>query len=94
MNNVQGLPSRHCILTLADELPGPSEGDAAEHLQALGFDPWALEKLLLIHEQAHDRQITAKFMLVGDPKLIQRIAEAEEDHMNRTTDQPAHANPG
>jgi hypothetical protein len=28
-----------------DEVPGPSTGDAAEHIEALGFDPWAFASL-------------------------------------------------
>jgi hypothetical protein len=66
---------------LVDEPPGPSTGDAAEHIEALGFDPWALASLDLAHETLIDGEYVAEFGLVGPRALVEALRLAH----NRAT---------
>jgi hypothetical protein len=59
MNAPLAVPLDCWTFCLVDVAPGPSVGDAAEHIESLGFKPWLLEKLELISELARGRVVTA-----------------------------------
>ena len=78
MNHPDHSPSTRWTFTLVDELPGPSTGDAAEHLEGLGFNPWSFEELALIDEVTHDRMVVATFAVVGPATVLARLQAAHE----------------
>lgn len=51
--------------TLVDEIPGPSVGDAAEHLEALGFNPWSFANIEILTETTHDEIVSTEFAVTG-----------------------------
>ena len=46
-------------------MPGPSTGDAAEHIESLGFDPWSFAELEIVSESDHDGIVTTEFSITG-----------------------------
>jgi hypothetical protein len=76
---------------LADEPPGPSVGDAAEHVEGLGFDPWALSSLHLSRETLIAGEYFAEFDLVGTRDLIEALRRAHDRATGWASASPAHA---
>ena len=67
----------HCwTLTLLDTMPGPSIGDAAEHIEKLGFDPWSFEDIDVICETTHDRIVTVEFVVTGVESALDALRRA------------------
>jgi len=57
---------------LTMEIPGPSQGDAYEHLENLGFDPRSFTVVEPVDEVVRDRLVTGTFEVIGTPT---RVAE-------------------
>ncbi len=58
------VPELACwSFSLTDENPGPSIGDAAEHLEGLDFNPWAFNKLELVYEFTCGWMVTGIFIM-------------------------------
>lgn len=76
--------------TLMDEIPGPSTGDAAEHIEALGFDPWEFRSLDLVNETLVGGEYFAQFDLVGPRPMVEELRRAH-DRATLSTSAPPHA---
>ena len=61
---------------MADELPGPSVGDAAEIIEHLGCDPWSFDSLRLVAESYHGGMAFSRFEITGSPAQIRGLREA------------------
>lgn len=62
--------------TLVDELPGPSTGDAAEIIEALGFDPWSFSDLEIASESDHDGIVATEFVVTGSKAALDALRKA------------------
>lgn len=62
--------------TLVDEMPGPSTGDAAECIEALGFNPWSFSDLEIVSEAVHDGIVTTEFLVTGSKAALDALRKA------------------
>lgn len=70
MNSPITLATARLQFDLTLECPGPSQGDAFEHLESLGVNPWAFEAIKPIGEVATGRMVTGTFEVVGAPSQV------------------------
>lgn len=56
--------------SLSMELPGPSQGDAYEHLESLGINPWEFESIDPVAEETSGRMVTGTFEVTGTPGQV------------------------
>jgi len=61
---------------MIDKRPGPSVGDAAELIELLGFDPWALQSLAIVAEASEEGLAASRFEVTGQPDQINAIRAA------------------
>lgn len=84
----KSLPSvsshRHTFI-LIDELPGPSVGDAADHLEQLGLDPWQFDEILQIDDFADEKMIAVTFAAIGPQKLIEALNTAIQKTLSHSS---------
>ena len=71
-----------------DETPGPSAGDAAEHIEGLGFNPWAFRALDLVSETLVDDEYLTEFYVVGPRPLVEELRRAHDRATRSTTALP------
>lgn len=64
--------------TLKLEPPGPSQGDAMEHLEHLGFDPRSFQSITLVREVLQGNLVAATFEITGDVDQLERVRRARE----------------
>jgi hypothetical protein len=79
MHEPLAVPLACWSFSLVDEVPGPSVGDAAEHLEGLGFNPWSFQKLELIYEFTRGRMVTGVFLVVGSPKVLAELRAMHDE---------------
>jgi hypothetical protein len=58
------------------ELPGPSQGDAVEFVEALGVNPWSFANIKPVGEMVVGNQVTGTFEAVGTPGQVFELAFA------------------
>lgn len=75
--------------TLMDETPGPSAGDAAEHIEGLDFDPWEFRSLDLVNETLVGGEYLAQFDVVGPRPMVQELRRAHDRATRSTTAPPS-----
>lgn len=63
---------------MADESPGPSQGDAAELIESLGFDPWSFSSLNLVSEIRWAEKYLTQFEVNGPPDKLGALRLAYE----------------
>jgi hypothetical protein len=61
---------------LSMELPGPSQGDAIEFVEALGVNPWSFATIEPVGEVVVGNQATGTFEAVGTPGQVFELAGA------------------
>lgn len=64
-------------LTLIDEVPGPSIGDAIEYIEWLGLD-WRDFRTTMISESLVGEIYTTEFSVSGPPDLVEHLSNAHE----------------
>jgi hypothetical protein len=91
--NMNDLPLACWSFSLVDEVPGPSVGDAAEHIESLGFNPWGFAQLELVYEFTRGRVVTAVFVVVGSPKSVAELRAAHDKsiHENPSCTEPLYS---
>ena len=65
---------------LTMELPGPSQGDAYEHVERLGINPWLFEEIKPIAETINGRMVTGTFEAIGNFQHVLDLAAATIHH--------------
>lgn len=65
MNSHTALATARLRFDLMLECPGPSQGDAFEHLESLGINPWAFENIDPVAEVTSGRMVTGTFEVTG-----------------------------
>jgi len=68
----------HWHFYMIDKKPGPSVGDAAELIELLGFDPWALQSLTVVAEACEEGLAACRFEANGRPEQVNAIRAAFE----------------
>jgi hypothetical protein len=75
--NVQNEYAR-LTFTLELESPGPSQGDAMEHLEHLGFNPGSFAEITLLNEVMQGQNVTAIFEVSGKAYEVERLRQARK----------------
>ena len=78
---------------LADGTPGPSVGDAADYIEALGFNPWNLFSLDLARKTLLDGEWLAEFEVVGPRALVEELRLAHDRASGSTSAAPRPISP-
>ncbi|MCX6923988.1 MAG: hypothetical protein NT154_12385 [Verrucomicrobia bacterium] len=78
---------------LADGTPGPSVGDAADYIEALGFNLWNLFSLDLARETPIDGEWLAEFEVVGPRALVEELRLAHDRASGSTSADPRTVGP-
>ena len=76
MNQAITAPLCRWTFWMADENPGPAEGDAAELIESLGFNPWSFTRFKLIAEALHGRTVLSQFEVVGARDQVEALRAA------------------
>ena len=66
---------------LIDGNPGPSTGDAEDHIVRLGFDPWSFGRIELVDEVTAGRWIVATFSVTGPVADLARLRVAHQEFL-------------
>lgn len=68
---------------MADKQPGPSQGDAAEYIESLGFDPWKFAALEIVRETSLGQMSISEFEVRGSSEDLDALQRAHEhNHPN------------
>lgn len=74
--------------SLLDELPGPSEGGAAEFIETLGLNPWSFISLDLVDEATVGDQCLSQFTVRGSQEMLGQLRELHDRATDSCTDHP------
>ena len=74
---------------LIAEPPGPSEGDALEFIEDLGFQTSAFTRVSLIGEITCGRSVIARFEVVGSRDMLESLRTLHARYTGAATAPPA-----